>query len=145
MTLYVPDESAAAYTTTEPWKSFGTIKTMSGETPEIPETPKCATPTISFAGGKLQFSCDTEDVEYVSHVEMPTSFDGNSDNVTLPTIKVTVYATKEGYENSDVATKEINVGGSGGVRGDVNLDGEVGMPDVMFIVNYILNGEFPKE
>ncbi len=115
-----------------------------GSEPAEP-SEKCATPTIVFAGGKLQFSCDTEDVEYVSHVEMPTSFDSNSDNVTLPTIKVTVYAKKEGYENSDVATKEINVGGSGGVRGDVNLDGEVGMPDVMFIVNYILNGEFPEE
>jgi len=28
---------------------------------------------------------------------------------------------------------------------DANLDGEVGMPDVMFIVNYILNGKFPEE
>ena len=31
------------------------------------------------------------------------------------------------------------------LRGDVNLDGEIGMPDVMFIVNYILNGKFPDE
>ena len=28
---------------------------------------------------------------------------------------------------------------------DANLDGEIGMPDVMFIVNYILNGNFPEE
>jgi len=28
---------------------------------------------------------------------------------------------------------------------DANLDGEVGMSDVVFIVNYILNGKFPDE
>lgn len=31
------------------------------------------------------------------------------------------------------------------VRGDVNGDGEVGMPDVMYIIQYILNGKFPDE
>ena len=31
------------------------------------------------------------------------------------------------------------------LRGDANLDGEIGMPDVMFIVNHILNGKFPDE
>ena len=28
---------------------------------------------------------------------------------------------------------------------DANLDGEVGVSDVMFIVNYILNGKFTDE
>ena len=28
---------------------------------------------------------------------------------------------------------------------DVNGDGEIGMPDIMFIVNYILNGKFPDK
>ena len=28
---------------------------------------------------------------------------------------------------------------------DVNGDGEIGMPDVMYIVNYILNGKFPEK
>jgi hypothetical protein len=28
---------------------------------------------------------------------------------------------------------------------DVNGDGEIGMPDIMFIVNYILNGKFPNK
>ena len=62
------------------------------------------------------------------------------------TYKVTVYATKDGYENSDVSTKDINVsGGASGIRGDVNNDGTVNMPDAMFIVNKILNGKFPDE
>ena len=42
----------------------------------------------------------------------------------------------------------INEGGGGqgeGVRGDLNGDGEVGMPDVMFLIQRILNGKFPDE
>ena len=38
-------------------------------------------------------------------------------------------------------------GGEGGesVRGDLNGDGEVSMPDVMFLIQRILNGKFPDE
>ena len=36
-------------------------------------------------------------------------------------------------------------GGGEGVRGDLNGDGEVSMPDVMFLVNKIVNGKFPDE
>ena len=28
---------------------------------------------------------------------------------------------------------------------DANLDGVIGMSDVMYIVNYVLNGKFPEE
>ncbi len=35
--------------------------------------------------------------------------------------------------------------GTSGIRGDLNGDGVVSMPDAMFIVNKILNGKFPKE
>ena len=31
------------------------------------------------------------------------------------------------------------------VMGDINGDGEIGMPDVMYIINYILNGKFPDK
>lgn len=42
----------------------------------------------------------------------------------------------------------INEGGGGqgeGVRGDLNGDGEVSMPDVMYLIQRILNGKFPDE
>ena len=146
-TLYVPEASINDYKITAPWKGFGTIRTLSGE---IPQTPTCATPTISYADGKVTFTCETEGVEYVAKITCTTSGEGEYEGSSIPlttTYTVTVYAKKDGYEDSDVATKEINVGGTdaSGVRGDVNLDGEVGMPDVMFIVNYILNGKFPEE
>ena len=115
----------------------------------VPEMPKCATPTINFADGKLQFTCETEGVEFVSKVTLKNSDDGEYEGASVPlttAYTVTVYAKKDGYENSDVATKEIDLSGMGyGKKGDVNGDGEIGMPDVMYIVNYILNGKFPEE
>ena len=138
--LHVPEASLNAYKTTSPWSGFGTITPMSGE---IPVVEKCATPTISYVDGKLTFDCETEGVEYVSSITPPSAFNSGSKTVSMPTTyKVTVYATKDGYENSDVATKEIDVCG---IRGDVNNDGTVNMPDAMFIVNKILNGKFPDE
>ena len=68
-TLHVPSSAISYYQTTEPWSGFGTIKTLEGTEPEPePETKKCEKPTISFADGKLTFSCATEEVEYVSEV-----------------------------------------------------------------------------
>lgn len=143
ITLYVPESSLNNYKNTWPWNYFGMIKTLRGETPE---GQKCATPNITISDGRLIFDCETEGVEFVSHIEMPSSFDNYTSEVNMPTMTITVYAKKEGYEDSDIATMVISVGGGeAGVRGDVNLDGEIGMPDVMFIVNYILNGKFPDE
>ena len=116
---------------------------------QIKYIPKCATPTIAFVDGKVTFDCETEGVEYVAKVVCTTSGDGDyeASSIPLTTIyTVTVYATKDGYYNSDEATLEINVGGgTSGLRGDVNNDGQVSMPDAMFIVNKILNGKFPDE
>ena len=132
-TLHVTETSINAYKTTSPWSGFGTIV-----------IGKCAKPTISFVDGKIIFNCETEDVEYVYHINPIAAIDGNGNNISLPTIMVTVYATKQDFENSDVATKEINLGTSG-VRGDLNGDGVVNMPDAMFIVNKMLKDKFPDE
>ncbi len=137
-TLYVPETSMTTYKARAPWSGFGTFKILSGE---IPETPKCAMPTISYVDGKLQFSCETEGVEFISHIM--SSCDGNSDEISLPTTyKVTVYATKAGYINSDIATLEINIsGGASGLRGDVNEDGEVNVGDMVVISNIMSGNE----
>ena len=145
-TLYVPVGTIEKYKATTGWKDFVFIEEGAGGG-DTPETQKCATPTISYENGKLTFDCETEGVEYVSSITPPSAFNSGSKTVSMPTTyKVTVYATKDGYENSDVATKDINVsGGASGLRGDVNNDGTVNMPDAMFIVNKILNGKFPDE
>ena len=140
-TLYVPEASVAAYKTTEPWSGFGTIKTLSGDTPPTPETQKCATPTISYENGKLTFSCDTEGATCQYSITDTDIKAGSGNEVQLTTTyKVTAYATKTGYENSDEATLEINVsGGTSGLRGDVNEDGEVNVGDMVVISN-IMSG-----
>ena len=142
-TLYVPASALEDYKATAPWSGFGTIKAIG----DVPVTEKCATPTISYVDGKLTFSCDTEGATCQYSITDTDIKAGSGNEVQLTTTyKVTVYATKDGYENSDEATLEINVsGGTSGIRGDLNGDGVVNMPDAMFIVNKILNGKFPDE
>ena len=60
----------------------------------------------------------------------------------LPGSTVSVYASKEGYENSDTVTKVITIGGNSGegsgVFGDVNGDGVVNAADIVQIANIIM-------
>ena len=109
-TLYVPESKTEYYQTTEPWSKFGKILTLSGETPSEPE--KCATPSISFLDGKLQFTCETEGAECYYTLNSPdvrtgeTFAEGN--NVTLyACYDITFYAKAEGFVNSDVATAKL--------------------------------------
>ena len=104
-TLHVPDESLLAYEETEPWSEFGTIVGLSGGTSE---TPKCATPTISYGGKKLMFVCDTEDVEFVTEIKDADIGKFFDDKISLTaTYEISVYATKAGYESSDKATATL--------------------------------------
>ena len=105
MTLYVPASSLNAYKTTEPWSLFGTIKAISGSGEE---PTKCATPTISYGGKRLTFSCETEGVEYVYEIKDADIRKGYDAEVPLTaTYEISVYATKSGYEDSDMATATL--------------------------------------
>ena len=138
-TLYVPASSLDAYKSTAPWKNAANILPLE----DIQE--KCATPTILFENGKLSFSCETEGAKYVYNFSTPSESDEDGKGINMPNkLQVSVYAKKDGFENSDVATKEIDLGTSA-IRGDLNGDGVVSMPDAMYIVNKILNGKFPDE
>ena len=107
-----------------------------------PEVKKCATPSISYEGGILTFSCETEDVEYIYNMTPSTAISGSGNNISAPTeYKVSVFATKSGYDNSDVATMDITVGGSTAMKGDVNEDGTVNGTDIQEVINIIVNAE----
>ena len=59
------------------------------------------------------------------------------------TYVISVYATKDGYEPSDVATKEITISGESSgqessVKGDVNGDGEVNVADHVALSDIIM-------
>ncbi len=134
-TLHVPTASIDAYKAVEPWKNFKTIMGLDGTMPEEPETQKCATPTIALVGGKLKFSCETEDVEFVYDLQSTYSKHGAGDEV-LPVCKctVTVYAMKNGYDNSDTATLEFTLGAAGEPC-DTNKDGVVNVADIATIIS----------
>jgi hypothetical protein len=142
VTLHVPTASIDAYKAAPPWSWFQTFVGLDGTLPGNPteETKKCATPTISLVDGELQFSCETEGVEYVSEVSFVDGKQYFGSKVSLTGVyKVSVYATKAGYENSDVVTEEFKLGGGGGI-GDVNNDGVIDVADVVAVVNIILKG-----
>ena len=128
--LHVPEGSISQYTNTAPWSQFGTIVGISGETPE-----KCATPTITYANGQVRFACETEDVEFVPTVNCTASQLQNGNVLDIGgTFTVSVYAKKEGYYDSDVATKTITIN----KQGDLDGDGQLTVTDVTSLVNAIL-------
>ena len=99
---------------------------------------KCATPTIAVKDGKLTFSCETEGVKFKYDIQAngSSSGEGNVLDIT-PSYAVKVYATKDLYEDSDVATATIKI-----IKGDVNDDGEVDIADAVKIVNLVV-GKIP--
>jgi hypothetical protein len=125
-TLHVPAASVEAYRETKPWNGFGNIVGMS----------KCATPTIAYANGKLTFESDTEGVKFVYTISQSNNTDKEVILSNMPsTYTVSVYATKKGYEDSDVATKDFTYQTK---AGDTNGDGQITIADVVGIVDIIL-------
>ena len=134
-TLHVPDASVNVYSNVDPWKNFKEIVGLNGS-----EMLKCATPTIQVVDGKLKFTCETEGVNYKGNYQYDSS-DNNidGDEVVLggtTTCHVSVYATKEGYADSDVATAKVEI--AWGKKGDVNADGEVNVADLVTTTNIIM-------
>ena len=134
-TLYVQEGSIEAYKTVTPWSSFGSIGAYNYVEPEV---KKCAMPMIAFFGGKLIFRCKTPDVRYVCNL----GFDTDGNNVSLPaTVKISVCATKDGYEPSDAFTQNIDPRLLLGKLGDINEDGDVNGTDIQEVINIIVNAE----
>ena len=132
-TLHVPATAYGIYKTTEPWSNFKEIVTIEGTTPEI---EKCKTPTIAYKDGKLTFSCETEGVDYEYDVKLNGSTSGQGNEVQLsPSITISVYATKAGKYNSDVATKTID---PLSLSGDVSGDGKVDATDLTKLIDILL-------
>lgn len=136
VTLHVPAASVDNYKNTAPWSDFGAIVALNGEVGPV-LTPKCETPTITFVDGKLTFSCKTDDVKYVSKITASDAKNYYDSSIALTNkYIVSVYAIKEGYENSETATLEISA--SGGKPGDANEDGTINAADIVTIVNIIM-------
>lgn len=141
-TLHVPVASVENYQNAAPWNFFGSIVALNGDV-KLEPIPKCEAPTISFVNGKLTFTCNTNGVEYISQITASDAKNYYDSSIVLTNkYTVSVYASKEGYENSDTVTKEITIGGNSvegsGVFGDVNGDGVVNAADIVQIANIIM-------
>ena len=65
----------------------------------------CGLPVISYADGQLTFTCQTEGVEFISSITCDDVNTYRDAQVALSVAyNVSVYATKEGCENSDTVT-----------------------------------------
>ena len=141
VTLYVPSTSLEKYKATAPWKNFKEVLGIGGgDTP--PTKEKCSTPSISIVDGSVLFNCETEGVTY--HYDVSSSFKkiGEGNSVELQSVfTISVYATKSGYDNSDVATKEVDISsvGGSGIAGDLNNDGITNAADVVKLTDIIMN------
>ncbi len=136
-TLTVPEGSVEAYQSADQWNGFFFVEAgdENGSTPIDPTGKKCAIPTIAFVDGKLTFTCETESVEYAYEVTNVDVKKGHANEVAIDGIyKVSVYATKAGYEDSDVATLEFTLGAGSG-NCDVNGDGTVDVADIATIIS----------
>ena len=139
--LNVPAGTETLYLRNEGWREFLNIEEMdASEQPVIPDAEKCATPTISYENGKLSFSCPTEGVNYKYKIEANDAKEGIGNDIQMTkTYKVTVYAFKEGMNNSDPASADITI--TSGKDGDVNGDGVVNAADVVKITHIIMGAE----
>ena len=126
----MPSTCVDVYKDDKFWGSFATIVPIGAV------GNKCATPTIKIESGILKFNCATDGVEYHYTVTAPERYSATGNNVQLPlTYTISVYATKSGWEASDVKQQEFYV--TGGIRGDLNNDGFVNVADHVELSNII--------
>ena len=101
--LYVPKGCVERYSLSPGWKEFGTILEM----PEL-NSKKCEKPVISYNNNEIVFYSGTEDVSFVSTITDTDIKTYSCNKIGLSvTYNIKVYATKVGYENSDVATATL--------------------------------------
>ena len=107
-TLYVPASAINDYKNTAPWSEFKEFKVISGGITPGPDAQKCATPTIGYANKVLTFNCATDGVVFVSEIKDADIKQFYDEKIELSaTYEISVYATKSGYDNSDVATATL--------------------------------------
>ena len=126
-TLYVPYKRKSEFEADENWNQFKEIVES--------EWLQCAIPTITFVDGKIHFECETEGVTFISSIIFPDSSGTNGQDIDFNSdVKISVYATKDGYENSWTTSKTIKLRS---LKGDVNEDGEVNITDVTNVIDII--------
>lgn len=144
MTLHYPESASSYAYTSFPWSSFKETEKMQSS-----ELVKCATPQITFANGVVSFTCETEGVEFISHIDVDEAWFFNSSSDSAPlNFTVSVFAVKKGCLRSDTAVDAYSIDGfthtvtSNAFKdGDVNKDGKVNVGDHVKLSEIILAKE----
>lgn len=106
--------------------------------PVNPVNPQCAVPSINYVNGEISFSCDTEGVKYISEISVSDAKEYSGSQFKISKIyKVSVYATKDGYKDSEQITREFLIN-SNSVKGDVDGNGVVNEADHLKLSDIIL-------
>ena len=137
-TLHVPENSINQYRRREPWSGFETFTGILDD--EYNDGDKCEKPVITIlANGKVKVECATEGATCVTNITAsnaePLTDEEISLNTPLTVYTVTSYATKEGYDDSEVATATFRFEKT---EGDINGDGMLNITDVIHLVNMLL-------
>lgn len=109
-TLYVPTGSKSSYQSAEQWKEFFFMEEGTGgeDNPVNPPTNKCEKPTIQYSNGKLTFKSVTDGATFLSTITDSDIASYSSNEIQLGiTYNISVYATKPGFENSEVVTATL--------------------------------------
>ena len=135
ITLHVPNTLIDTYKKNDGWNIFKMYVSYDGS--DIQDGQRCSKPTINVKDGSLVFSCETP---YVSYRWSITPYGGNQGyaqsgdtNISLP-ITLYVFATKYGYENSEVTTYTFP-----SIAGDVDGNGVINAADHVKLSEIILN------
>lgn len=102
---------------------------------------KLADPTIDIVKGEVVFSHEIDDVTFNYEITLLDNNVGKGNNVRLTqSYKISVYASKEGFKDSEIVTKEISI-----KKGDLNFDGKVDVADHVELTKIIMSGETQEE
>ena len=106
--LYIPKGTTAIYKAKEPWSNF---KYIIEENDITEDAEKCQTPTISYSDKKLTFTSPTEGAKYhytITDDDVKTEAYSEDGIIDLSaSYKISVYASADGYKNSDRATATL--------------------------------------
>ena len=141
--LYVPDGYKAVYEGADQWMDFFFKEEGEGTGGQGGGVNygKCETPTITIDGGIVKFGCNTNGVIFhysISSSDIKNDITDSNVNLTK-SYTISVYATKEGYENSEVATRDIEFSSVSSLPGDVDGNGIVNVADHVKLTEIIMS------
>jgi len=110
-TLYVPAGTKEAYKSTYYWCLFQNIVEDSSLGTETEEgATKCDRPTISYSDMQLTFTSTTSGATYhytITDSDIKSAYTTDGKVKLVAAYDISVYASAEGYNNSDIATATL--------------------------------------